>query len=99
MSATFRVQDGFELPTRRAYVLRGQVLRGEVLRGMFLGIPLNDSVLMSAPVAAVESVEGSEEDSAIGLLFHCQDEIDRAMWRGFTSPGEELTLTDDDPAA
>jgi hypothetical protein len=99
MSATFRVEDSFYLAPRRAYVLRGQILAGEVRRGMFVRVGLNDGVDISAPIDAVEFVDRPGGVSAIGLLMRCEDEVERAMWEGLTSPGEELSVTDHDPAA
>ncbi len=99
MSARFQVRDGFDLPSRRAWVLRGSIVEGSVRSGMFLSFPFNDSVTMSAEIDAVEAVDGPGRASAIGLLLKYEDDLGRDLWRGLTAPGEILVATDHDPAA
>ena len=99
MNAHFKVLDGFDLPSRRAWVLRGDVVAGSVRPGMFLSFPFNDSVTMSAEIGAVEAVDGPGQASAIGLLLEYEDDLGLELWRGLTSPGEVLEVTDHDPAA
>lgn len=98
MPATFRVENGFYLESRRAYVMRGQVLSGAARAGMYLHVPLNGGVTVTAPIDAVEAVD-EPGGVAIGLVLGCQDDLERAIWQDLTSPGEELLLTDRDPAA
>jgi hypothetical protein len=99
VTATFRVQDGFELPSRRAYVLRGSVEDGTVRAGMAVAIPVNSGLTVWAPILAVEAVDRPGGVAAVGLLFECEGQIDAAMWDAFTLPGELLAVADHDPTA
>ena len=99
MSATFRVRDGFDLPIRRAWVLRGEILDGVIQAGMFLAFPFNDSVEMTTPIQAVEVISEGGRAHSIGLLLAYEDDLGLELWRGLTSPGEILHVTHHDPAA
>ena len=99
MNATFRICDGFELPSRRAWVVRGDIIDGTIQSGMFLSFPIIDGASMTAPIQAIEFVAAPSRDATIGLLVACNDDTDRALWRGAVVPGQVLQVTDHDPAA
>ena len=66
---------------------------------MFLSLPFNDRVTMSAAITSVEFVDRPGGESSIGLLLEYDDDVGLAMWRALTAPGEVLNVTDHDPAA
>ena len=59
----FHVQETFELPERNLFVMAGTVLEGEIQPGMFIHIPCNSSLDITARIDSVETAlrQNSEE--------------------------------------
>ena len=95
MSARFRVEDTFLIPTRSIVVAHGQILAGTVYAGQ-RAVSANG---FDAPVNAIEFVllsatEGRENPA---LCFKYQSDIELAQWLALDLAGQTLELTDSGP--
>ena len=98
MTAVFRVHDTFDLPRRRVFVLRGEILAGTIRTGMLLHMPLNKGFDITAPIAAVESIDGPSFGAAtVGLLLSYNDPTERDFFNEWAGAGEELLVGDAEP--
>lgn len=96
MPARFRVHDTFTLQSRRMFVIAGDIVEGTVRVGMQVEVPLNDSLSVTAPVAAVEFVDGPGPQSRVGLGIRYEDDDELEMLRGLNIGGCEI-LTVSEP--
>jgi hypothetical protein len=97
MSTRFRAHDTFCIHSRRMFVITGEILEGTVRVGMQVEMPLNDAVSMTAPITAVEFVDGPGRQSRIGLGIRYEDEVELATWQGLNiGGGVVLTVSESD---
>jgi hypothetical protein len=93
MTAVFRVADSFDLPARQAFVLRGEVLVGEVRAGMLLHIPLNAGFDVTAPISAVEAIDGPGFSLAtVALVLRYDDRVEQEFFADWAAAGDELLI-------
>ena len=59
----FHVNRTFKLPDRQLFVMSGSVLEGEILPGMFVHIPCNSSLDITARIQSIETAlrQGAED--------------------------------------
>ena len=74
--AKFRVSKCTAIPDNREYVLVGDTVDGHVKPGMEVGITLNPSTDMTAPIKAVTKNTFADIDGAIALIVQCEDDIE-----------------------
>ena len=95
MTAVFRVHDTFDLPSRRAFVLRGEILAGVIGRGMLVHRAGKHALDITAPIAAVESIDGPGFGAAtIALLLAYRDRAERDALEDWAGAGGELVIED-----
>ena len=92
VAARFRAEDTFVIHSRRYFVIAGEIVEGAVRAGMLLSVPLNGSVAMTAPVHAVELVDGPGRKSRVGLVIACEDDFEVELWQALGIGGETLDL-------
>lgn len=94
MSVRFRVEYTFVIAERSLFVLAGEIMEGSVRPGMVLQVPLNDMVIMTAPVHGVEAVDAVGQRSRTGLTLKCEDDIDLSLWRGLNLDGDVFAVVE-----
>jgi hypothetical protein len=90
---TFHVRDTFELPDRRLFVMAGSVVEGEIRAGMFVRVPFNSALDMTARIHSIEFArrQGCGEDVCLCIGAE-PDEFE--TWRGLNISDETLEVTE-----
>ena len=78
-------------------MLAGEIVEGSVRPGMVLQVPLNDMVIITAPVHGVEAVDALGQRSHTGLSLKCEDDIDLSLWRGLNLDGHVFAVVEPEP--
>ena len=90
----FHVINTFEIPDRQLFVIAGSVVEGEIRAGMFVHVPFNPAVAMTARIHSIEFArrQGDGEDMCLCL----QAEPDALeLWRDLNISDETLEITED----
>ncbi|HSJ23171.1 MAG TPA: hypothetical protein VK929_00705 [Longimicrobiales bacterium] len=96
MEAVFRAETAFPLDQRKVIVVQGRIVEGSVRAGMFLHIPFNPAVKMTARIDSVEYIDhqiGGE--SSIGLCLKYEDTLHRNVLLGLNIGAEDLVVSDE----
>ena len=90
---TLHVKDTFEIPDRQLFVMAGSVLEGEFRAGMFVRVPLNSSLDMTARIHCIEFVRrnGGED---VCLCITSEPDIAEIL-RGLDIGDETFEVTTD----
>jgi hypothetical protein len=91
----FHVRDTFELPDRKLFVLAGSIVEGEIRKGMFVRLPFNPSLDMTAQIHSIEFARrlGGSED--VCLCIESEPEL-AVILRGLDIGDETFEVTADD---
>lgn len=90
----FRVRATFEITTdRKLFVMAGSVVEGEIRVGMFVHVPCNSSLDMTARIHSIEYArrQGGED---VCLCFESEPDA-LELWRGINIGDETLEITED----
>ena len=93
----FHVTNTFELREQQLFVLAGSVVEGEIRAGMFVNLPFNPAVAMTARIHSIEFArrQGGVEDVCL-CLESKSDESE--LWRDLNIDDETLDVTEDGSA-
>ena len=89
----FHVRDTFEITTdRKLFVMAGSVVEGQVRAGMFVHVPFNSSLDMTAKIHSIEFARrhGGED---VCLCFESEPDA-LELWRGLNIGDETLEITE-----
>ena len=91
----FHVRDTFEVTTdRKLFVMAGSIVEGDIRAGMFVRVPFNSSLEMTARIHSIEFARrlGGSEDVCLCI----ESEPDALeLWHGLNIGDETLEITDD----
>jgi hypothetical protein len=92
--AKFHVKDTFELPDRKLFVMAGSIVEGEIQKGMFIRVPCNTLLDMTARIHSIEFArrQGGSED--VCLCIESEPEL-LAILRGLNIGDETFDITKD----
>ena len=93
MPAKFHAIGTFTINARNLFVIYGDIVDGVVKPRMFLGVPLNSAVTITAPIHSVEFVDGANGSHA-ALTFNFEDPDDASVWKGLNIGDEILDIRD-----
>lgn len=90
----FYVRHTFEIPERNLFVMAGEIVEGDVRAGMFLRVPFNSRLAMTARIHSIEFARrlGGSED--VCLCFEAESNA-LDLWRGLSIGGEIFEITTD----
>jgi hypothetical protein len=87
----FRVRTTFELPERGLFVMAGSIVEGEIQVGMFVHVPFNSQLSMTARIRCIEFARhGGGED--VCLCFESVPEM-AEIWRALNIGNETVEVT------
>ncbi len=92
----FQVATPYVVKGSNLFVLPGEVVEGDVRPGMFLSVPFNSSLELTAPVHAIEYASSSA-DRSLSLVVKCEREEDLELWASIGLQDEDLIITEDHP--
>jgi len=87
--ATFTVPDPVPL-----FVVSVEILEGQIRSGMFLRVPLNSMLDLTARIASIGEVNNSWGLPLVGLTLRCEDECGRDIMDALNIGDEILAVTD-----
>jgi hypothetical protein len=90
----FHVRDTFEIPDRKLFVMAGEIVEGEIRAGMFVRVPFNSALEMTARIHSIEFARrlGGSEDVCLCIESE-PDALD--LWRGLKIGDETFEITTD----
>jgi hypothetical protein len=90
----FHVRDTFEILDRKLFVMAGSVVEGEIRKGMFVRVPFNSSLDMTARIHSIEFARrlGGSED--VCLCIESEPELAEIL-RGLDIGDETFEVTID----
>lgn len=91
--ARFHISEVFPLKSRSLFVLAGNILDGTVSPGMFVHIPFNGSVAMTAAIHAVEFIRHKDREE-LGLCIKCEDDEELDLWAGLNIGSETVEISE-----
>jgi len=89
----FHVKDTFEIPDRKLFVMAGSIVEGEIQTGMFVRVPFNSSLVMTARIHSIEFAhrQGGED---VCLCIESEPELAEIL-RGLDIGDETFEITKD----
>ena len=89
----FHVRDTVEIPDRQLFVMAGSVVEGEIQAGMFVRVPFNPSLDMTARIHCIEFARrhGGED---VCLCIESEPELAEVL-RGLDIGDETFEVTTD----
>ncbi|MCB1226053.1 MAG: hypothetical protein KDK99_09615 [Verrucomicrobiales bacterium] len=89
----FHVRDTFEMATgRKLYVMVGHVVEGLIRAGMFVNVPCNAALNMTARIHSIEFARRFSGEE-VGLCFEFEPEV-LELWRNLSIANETLEISD-----
>jgi hypothetical protein len=90
----FRIDETFALESVLKYVLGGEIIEGVVKSGMFIQIPFNDQIRMTAAIHGVEFIDRSGR-TTVGLTVKVQDADELQLWRDLRLVNQVVEISTD----
>lgn len=93
--ATFHVTHTFAIEGRPHFIMAGSVVEGEIYPGMFVRLPLNSPMAITARIDCIEFARrlGGHEDLCLCIRYSGPEEL--AMWRGLNIGDETYEVMTD----
>ena len=91
----FHVRDTFEIPDRRLFVLAGSIAEGEIRAGMFVHVPFNSALDMTACIHSIEFARRLDGVDDVCLCIEFESELGEVL-QGLAIADETLEVTADD---
>jgi hypothetical protein len=89
----FHVRETFEIPDRKLFVLAGSIVEGQIRPGMFVPVPFNSSLEMTARIHSIEFARRSGGEDVCLCIESEPDALD--LWRGLNIGDETFEITTD----
>jgi len=77
--ARFHVRDTFAINDKSTFVMAGFVIEGEILAGMFIRMPFNATVMMTAEIDHIQLIQRPDGD-VVCLCIQCKDPQEATLW-------------------
>ena len=87
----FHVRDTFEIPDRKLFVMAGSVVEGEIRAGMFVRVPFNPSLGMTARIHSIEFAR-RQDGEEVCLCIESKPELVE-IFRGLNIGDETFEVT------
>jgi len=75
----FHVRDTFAINDKKFFVLAGFAIEGEIIAGMFLRMPFNATVMMTAEIDHIQHVQQADGD-VVCLCIRCENPEEATLW-------------------
>lgn len=89
----FRIRNTFEVNTdRNLFVIAGEVVEAPIRIGMFIHVPWNSSIKLTARIHRIEFARRQDGEDVCLCLDLEPDELE--VWRGMELCGETIEVTE-----
>lgn len=90
----FHVTNTFTIEGRRLFILAGSIVDGEIRPGMFVRVPFNSALEMTAQIHSIEFAHRLDGGESLCLCIPCSDEKELEIWRGLKISDETFEVDD-----
>jgi hypothetical protein len=78
--AKFHVRETFGIEDKKLFVMAGFILEGEITAGMLVSIPFNSTVMMTAEIDHLQTLE-RPDGNVTCLCICCPDPAEVTLWQ------------------
>lgn len=89
----FHVRDAFAIHDKNLFVLAGFVVEGKLADGMFVRLPFNPAVQVTAPIDHVQQLRRPHGEITC-LCIRCTDPQEAKLWEAFKIKGRMIDIID-----